>query len=1340
MEGAGNKSFEGTERYEVIRRIGAGGMGIVYEVFDRERQGKVAVKAMLQAEAAMLYKFKQEFRSLADVVHPNLVALHELHSVEGKWFFTMELIDGCDLIEYVQLRPDEAADPPPSPGADEMPTLPSGDAGSRLEAQATIAPSAPDSIAAMATVTPGVPVDRATPEAVAAMATVPRGPPSDTPPLAEVAQMATLLTPDLGGATTPDGVVPQARMLGSSTASGSAPAADKIPTVRLPRRFHVGRLRAAMRQLTEAVAALHAAGKLHCDLKPSNVLVDAGGRVVVLDFGLVTDLERTGRARDHVEGTPAYMSPEQARGTLLAEASDWYGVGTLLYVGLTGKLPFSGHPAVVMRKKIYEDPPLPSSLATGVPPDLEQLCMDLLSRRAQDRPTADEILRRVGDPTEASVVTRLPTRADNTSAVLGRERELHVLHDALSSVGRGHPVNVYVVGRSGMGKSTLVTRFLDQVEKTKFALILRGRCYERESVPFKVFDDLVDELTQHLLDLPKKDRSALLPPNLAALATIFAVMRPLLADLPASDAQVEIDDAQERRRRAFGALRELLRRLGERGPLVLYVDDLHWGDVDSVPLFFDLLRPPDPPALMLLSTYRAEERARSEILGELFAERAGLRETVDVREVSVEALDPEACAELVRWVTSPKETEIRQMAQRIAAEAAGVPLFVRELVQHVRERAEAVWQTRDDISFAGMLRWRIGNLRTSTSRLLEVIAVAGRPIPEDVALAVAEIERSDRVALSELRSASLVKTHDQRGHKEVECYHDQIRESVGAALTGDRTREIHLGLARQLERSEGADPVLLAEHYRAAGVTDHAARYAEAAARQAAEMLAFDRAAALFGLTLELAPDHPQKTDLLMARANALYDAGQVALAADVLEEAAGTAESLAAIDMLRRSAEYRLVTGHTTAGMAAFRKVSELVGISWPKSAVSAVSSFVVERLLTRQPPDDELGTVEIDAMDRLRCDIALSATRAMGVIDMTTGLRFISYHGRLAAKTRDPRHSAASAMLNITFASLSGGPSTPKVDKAIVHARALAARVDQPDIYQLFENNVALSYFLCGRYGESLEHFERAMGHVGSGPETRTEGVRTQVFILRCHWHLGQLDRINERLWPWLKGVSEQGDVWGECALRASSAPMVHLMRDDPEAARREASLAVNDWTASLVEVIRLWAYNSTIDALVYEGRGKEAFEHYKEFWPVVKKAPMMRAQWTRVLEFDVNARAALAAGDDASLAHAKKWIAKLSKEQSGWGHATALQLQGAQAQVRGPAADAVGLCAEAERQLRDVGLTFRALIARRARHLIEGDASAVQSVEASIGALGVVDPARFADAFHPRAGDRV
>src|SRR5215470_17493077 len=92
----------GAGRFEARGPLGAGGAGVVYRVFDRQLQREVALKLLRQASGRDLYRFKKEFRALADIVHPNLVALHELHAADGDWFFTMELVEGVSFIDWVR--------------------------------------------------------------------------------------------------------------------------------------------------------------------------------------------------------------------------------------------------------------------------------------------------------------------------------------------------------------------------------------------------------------------------------------------------------------------------------------------------------------------------------------------------------------------------------------------------------------------------------------------------------------------------------------------------------------------------------------------------------------------------------------------------------------------------------------------------------------------------------------------------------------------------------------------------------------------------------------------------------------------------------------------------------------------------------------------------------------------------------------------------------------------------------------------------------------------------------------------------------------------------------------
>src|ERR1043165_7208575 len=456
--------FHGTSRFQIVRRLGAGGMGVVYEALDRERNARVALKTLRTMKPEELLALNNEFRALQDVNHRNLVTLGELIEDADRWFFTMELVEGVNVLRYVW-------------GSD-----------------------------------------------------------------------GTDVASDV-----------------STMSGGDASRALALPPPRAVRSRAVDekRLRYALTQLALGLNELHGARKVHRDIKPANVLVTPDDRVVVLDFGLAFDTQREGGWEPRFAGTLGYMAPELFTAGTIDKAGDWYAVGVLLVEALTGRLPVEAPTKLALLDAQQRDGPAPSEIVDTVPPDLDELCKDLLRLDPARRPDGHEVLRRLGYARHrhAATLTRHP--------FVGRSEEMALLSRALGEVRAGKSVTVRVRGESGVGKSYLVRQFTNQVLTSEpGAVILAGRCYERESVPYKALDGIVDELTGFLGATLASELSGLLPPGVQALAQVFPVLRQI-SEIARGAVAAEDRVPQQVRAEASAALRDMVRRIATRNRLVI---------------------------------------------------------------------------------------------------------------------------------------------------------------------------------------------------------------------------------------------------------------------------------------------------------------------------------------------------------------------------------------------------------------------------------------------------------------------------------------------------------------------------------------------------------------------------------------------------------------------------------------------------------------------------------------------------------------------------------------------------------------------------------------------------
>ncbi len=316
-----------------------------------------------------------------------------------------------------------------------------------------------------------------------------------------------------------------------------------------------------------------------------------------------------------------------------------------------------------------------------MPEDLARLCTAMLRPTPAERPVGEGILDalRGGARSPATGAMRAAEPPPRNGDFVGRREQLGQMQRALEHVRAGGSATVFVKGLSGMGKTSLVRRFLEPLETDADVFLLEGRCYERETVPYKAVDSLLDELSRRLDGMEPTRAARYVPRDWPALTRLFPVLEEVGLGFRSRRAGLDVPDVAELRRRGFAALRELLGRIAEELVLVLFIDDLQWGDVDSGLLLKEVLRAPDPIPLLFIASYRSDEIERSPLLGMLEDRR---EPTVYRSDVAVGELAADEAVELALSRLGSDVPEARARAALVARESRGSPFFVDELARH----------------------------------------------------------------------------------------------------------------------------------------------------------------------------------------------------------------------------------------------------------------------------------------------------------------------------------------------------------------------------------------------------------------------------------------------------------------------------------------------------------------------------------------------------------------------------------------------------------------------------------------------------------------------------------
>jgi len=998
---------------------------------------------------------------------------------------------------------------------------------------------------------------------------------------------------------------------------------ELLEYVRREGGFDELRLRSTFSQLAQAVRALHREHKVHRDIKPGNVRVTAEGRVVLLDLDLAVDIDGndsdgSGESDRRPVGTAVYMAPEQAASKEPRPSCDWYSLGVVLYEALTGTLPYRGSDLEVLMAKQDGKPPLPSSIASDIPPDLESLAVDLIVPDPDERPGGAHILRRLGVHEDArSGRVSLASMLTGALPFLGRELELERLH-ALVDRSRETALVVRVTGELGVGKTTLCEEFMRRLaHDPRQVVVLHSACPRYPDRPHAPIHEPIARVTEALR---KGQASVKLPVSASAL-------RLLERAFPGSVLGIEArkpgrsspsPDPIEQRWRAIAALRVLVAETAAQAPVVFWIDNYQWADVDTQRLVASLVFGPDAPKILLLLSEEPEP---------------GL----------LQSLEPAAqeVVTLARLTPVEARTLAETLMERATGSTAGLdrsfyrdglPLMIHERLRHALFFGE---QPSEHSGLSQLIMRRVDELTLPARRVLEVVCAAHDPVAQDVCERASELSRAEfSRQLSALRLGGLVRGMSMGGEDMLVPGHPIIADSVDLELQGPARVAIHGRLALALvARDPARASGRLLRHQGESGDHLAAAMSARVAAEHAHEALAFQRAAELFTLCASLNPpaEDEEGYRLLRRMADALAHAGWSLQAATIYREAALGAKAADALHMRQRAAEHLLRGAELEEGLAAVGELLGSINIKLTKTPGRAFWSIAARRTLLglRGLGFKEVDEGQVSARDLRRVDVLWASGMQLGLVDIMRGGDFMARGLAEALKTGEP-HRVARALCTEAWTTVGlDGADLTRTLAILESARELIERLGSPLLdghLRLAQGMVAFGTHHLPECSTHLRDAERVLRD--NCADVVWEVAQAQIYQLISMAQMARYDELGPKLELSLREARERGDIWGATYFMSIGAMSIKLARDLPNEAGDNVREAMERWAAGgEFHFQHLFGLIASVYIDLYR-QSPAALDQLDTMWPELKSKMFLRVRFARLSLRELRGRACIVA----------------------------------------------------------------------------------------------------------------